>query len=71
MQLAAIDTSLFKGHSIRGTVTTEAARQGFSIPDILQFADWSQQSTFIKFYYGPQFNPSAGRAVLLSNEHLL
>ena len=71
MQLAAIDTSLFKGHSIRGTVSTEAARQGFSIPDILQFADWSQQSTFIKFYYRPQFNPSAERAVLLSNEHLL
>ena len=48
-------------------VTTEAARQGFSIPDILQFADWSQQNTFIKFYYRPQFSPSAGRAVLLSN----
>ena len=71
MQLAGIDTSLFKGHSIRGAVTTEAARQGFSIPDILQFADWSQQSTFIKFYYRPQFNPSAGRAVLSSNVHLL
>lgn len=71
MQLAGIDTSLFKGHSIRAAVTTEAARQGFSIPDILQFADRSQQSTFIKFYYRPQFNPSAGRTVLPSNEHLL
>ena len=35
MQLAGIDTSTFKGHSIRGAVTTETARQGFSISDIL------------------------------------
>ncbi len=35
MQLGGIDTSTFKGHSIRGAVTTEAARQGFSIPDSL------------------------------------
>ena len=62
-----IDTSTFKGHSIRGAVTMEAARQGFFIPDISQFADWLQQNTFIKFYYHPQFNPSAGRAILSSN----
>ena len=67
MQLGGIDTSTFKRHSIRGAVTTEAARQGFSIPDILQFADCSQQNTFIEFYYRLQFNPSAGRAFLSSN----
>jgi len=39
MHLAGIDTSVFKGHSVRGAVTTKVARQGFSIPEILQFAD--------------------------------
>lgn len=66
LQLACIDTATFKGHSIRGAVTTEAAKQGFSIPEILQFADWSQESTFIKFYYRPHFNPATGRAILSS-----
>ena len=66
MHLAGIDTSVLKGHSVRGAVTTEVARQGFSIPDILQFADWSQESTFTKLTYRPQFDPSAGRAVLAS-----
>lgn len=59
MQLAGVDTSIFKGHSVRGAVATEAAKQGFSIPDILQFADWSQASTFTKFYYRPQFDTSS------------
>lgn len=66
MHLAGIDTSVFKGHSVRGAVATEVAKQGFCIPKILQFADWSQESTFTKFYYRSQFNPSAGRAVLAS-----
>ena len=47
LHMSGIDTSTFKAHSIRGAVTTEVARQGFSISDILQFADWSQQNTFI------------------------
>ena len=67
LQLAGIDTSTFKGHSFRGAVTTEAAKQGFSISEILQFADWSRQSTFIKFYYRPQFNTAPARAVLSGN----
>ena len=66
-----IDTSVFKGHTVRGAVTTQVAKQGFSIPEILQFADWSQESTFTKFYYRPQFDPSAGRAVLASTTELM
>ena len=66
MQLAGVDTAIFKGHSVRGAVATEAAKQGFSIPDILQFADWSQVSTFAKFYFRPQFDTSPGRAILSS-----
>lgn len=64
MHLSGIDTSIFKGHSIRGAVATEASKQGFSIQEILDFADWSQESTFIKFYYRPSFDASRGRAIL-------
>ena len=59
-QLAGVATTIFKGHSVSGDFSTEAAKQGFSIPDILQFADWSQASNFTKFYYRPQFDTSPG-----------
>ena len=70
MQLAGIDTIIFKVHSVRGAVATEVAKQGFSIPDILQFADWSQASAFTKFYYQPQFDTSPGRAILSSTRQI-
>ena len=70
MQLAGVDTAIFKGHSMRGAVATEEAKQGFSIPDTLQFADWSQASTFTKFYYRPQFDTSPGRAILSSTTQI-
>ena len=63
LQLAGIDTGIFSAHSIRGVSTSEAL-QGISITEILGMADWSQESTFSKFYYRPQFNASPGRAVL-------
>ena len=34
MHLTGIDTSVFKGHSVRGADATEVAKQGFSIPEI-------------------------------------
>ena len=70
MQLAGVDTTIFKGHSVRGAVATEAAKQGFSIPRILQFADWSQASTFTKVSYRPQFDTSPGRAILSSTTQI-
>ena len=72
MQLAGIATSV-KGQSVRGTVATEVAKQGFSIPEILQFTDWSQESVFTKFYYRPQFDTSEGRGHLaaLTRSHLI
>ena len=69
-QLAGVATTIFKGHSVRGAVATEAAKQGFSIPDILQFADWSQASTFTKFHYRPQFDTSPGMAILSSTTQI-
>jgi site-specific recombinase XerD len=64
LQLAGIDTETFSAHSIRRASTSEALRQGISISEILNMADWSQENTFSKFYYRPQFNVSPGKAVL-------
>jgi hypothetical protein len=64
LQLAGIDTETFSAYSIRGASTSEALRQGISISEILNMADWSQENTFSKFYYRPQFNVSPGKAVL-------
>lgn len=70
LQMAGIDTSTFKSHSIRGAVTTEVARQGFPVSDILQFADWSQQNTLIKIYYRPKFNAAPGLAVFSGDSYI-
>ena len=45
-------------------------KTGFSMPDILQFADWSQASTFTQFYYRPQFDTYPGRAILSSTTQI-
>ena len=64
LQLAGIDTSIFSAHSLRGASTTAALNQGVSLADILKMANWSQESTFARFYYKPQFNTVPGNAVL-------
>ena len=64
LQLAGVDTTIFSAHSLRGAATTEALNQGVSVTDILGMADWSQESTFTRFYYKPLFNAAPGRAVL-------
>ncbi len=61
LELAGIDTSIFTAHSVRGASTSGALNQGISIPDILKMDSWSNESTFQKFYYRPQFNSSLVR----------
>ena len=48
--LAGIDTKNFKGHSTRSASTSKAASQGLSVKEILSRANWSNESTFQKFY---------------------
>lgn len=50
MNQAGIGTSKFKAHSTRGASTSKAACVGVPIHDILQMADWSNASTFHRFY---------------------
>ena len=61
---AGIDTSVFKAHSVRGAATSAASDAGVTTNDILNAADWSNQSVFQKFYYRCQKNSSFGHAVL-------
>ena len=61
---AGIDTTIFKAHSIRAASTSAAAEAGVSIPEILEAADWSNQSTFERFYFRPCKSSSFGTTVL-------
>ena len=45
-----MDTEIFKAHSVRGASTSAALKKGLHIKDILDTANWSQESTFRKFY---------------------
>ena len=50
---AGIDTSVFKGHSVRSACTSAAANQGLTIDKIMQTAGWTRASTFGRFYHKP------------------
>jgi len=47
-----------EAYSVRGTSTSAALKKGLHIKDILGTADWSQESTFRKFYCRPLQNNS-------------
>lgn len=51
LELADINTSVFKAHSYRGSSTTAAYNAGCSMKVILDTANWSNAKTFQKFYY--------------------
>ena len=53
IHLAGIKEDIFKGHSVRGASTSAPKRAGLSIGTILSMADWTNTSTFNKFYYKP------------------
>lgn len=53
MQEAGIDTSRFGAHSVRGAMASKAFCLGARLEDILNAADWSNDSTFKTFYFRP------------------
>ena len=65
IHLAGIKEDIFKGHSVRGASTSAAKRAGLSIGTILSMADWTNTSTFNKFYYKPSL-PVLFRTTVLS-----
>ena len=50
MKLAGIDTGIFKPHSCRSASASAAKRCAIPIDHILQQGNWSNASTFYKFY---------------------
>ncbi|XP_064485977.1 uncharacterized protein LOC135398504 [Ornithodoros turicata] len=50
LDLAGVDTSVFKAHSTRGAATSKAQGKGVPIAEILEVADWSSDTTFNRFY---------------------
>ena len=54
----------FKGHSVRSASTSAARASGLSIDTIISMADWTNESTFKKFYYRPSLPVTYGTTVL-------
>ena len=61
---SGIDTNVFKAHSVRGATTSAASNQGVTTEEILKAADWSNSSTFQRFYYKPVRDATFARTVL-------
>ena len=53
LHMASIDTKIFKGHSYRHASTSKACYAGLSIKDVLKQGNWSNRSTFERFYHQP------------------
>jgi hypothetical protein len=60
---SGIDTNVFKAHSIRAASVSKAFANNISIEQIMKTADWSSNSTFVKFYK-KAVNIDYGQAVL-------
>ena len=51
--LAGIDVTMFKPNSTRAAATSAAQRKGVTLAVILNAADWSNETTFAKYYNKP------------------
>ena len=50
LDLAGIDTSTFRGHSVRGAAASDMAKHGSSIAAIMERGNWSSVRTVERFY---------------------
>jgi len=50
LKLSGIDTDSFKAHSTRSAVASKAKKLGISTKEIIKRGNWSNESTFQKFY---------------------
>ena len=64
LTLSGINTESFSAHSTRAAASSAAAGAGVALKDIMNAADWTNESTFKKFYHKPVFSASFGRGVL-------
>ena len=61
----------FKGHFVRSASTSAAKASGLSIDAIISMADWTNESTFNKFYYKPSLPVTHGTSVLSKQNKLI
>lgn len=64
LDLAGIDTSIFKAHSYRGASLSHALQKGASIDDIIKAGNWSNANTFLKYYNAPQRGSDIGNLII-------
>ena len=50
LKWAGIDTKIYQAHSVRAAATSKAFMKGLSVSDIIKKGNWSQESTWQKFY---------------------
>ena len=60
VSLAGIDTKIFKPHSTGSQASSAAFNAGVALSDILEAADWTNESTFTRFYKKAIVNDNQG-----------
>ena len=61
LTLSGINTESFSAHSTRAAASSAAARARVALKDVMNAADWTNESTFKKFYHKPAFSASFGK----------
>ena len=67
LKSAGIDTTIFKAHSFRGAGLSHAYQKGASIQEIVKAGNWSNVSTFNRFYNAPCNDSNIGKLILENN----
>jgi len=67
MSRAGLDTVKYKAHSTRSASTTKATERGVTFDQLQKCANWTNQSTFQKFYYRPRLPNTFAHSVLNMN----
>ena len=51
LDLSGVDIKMLKAHSLRAAVTSKVSNLGLQLKDILENGNWTQESTWQKFYH--------------------
>ena len=70
MNVARIDSQIFKTHSVQGASMTAAANAFVWLSTIMSMAEWSSASTFRTFYCKPLFNSDSASLICKVDLHV-
>ena len=68
LDLAGINTEVYKAHSYRGAGLSAAYEKGASLQSIMSQGNWTSTSTFKNFYCAPTEESDIGRLIINSLE---